>query len=47
MAEHKILYLSRVDVETMDLPMKQIIDLFEQAFLEKGNGGVEMPPALK
>lgn len=39
MAEHKVLYLSRSDVETVNLPMKQIIDL-----LEKGNGRVEMPP---
>ena len=44
MAEHKILYLSRTDVETVDLPMKEIIDLLEKAFLEKGNGRVEMPP---
>jgi ornithine cyclodeaminase/alanine dehydrogenase len=44
MAEHKLLYLSRADVETVDLPMKEIIDLLEKAFLEKGNGKVEMPP---
>jgi ornithine cyclodeaminase/alanine dehydrogenase-like protein (mu-crystallin family) len=44
MAEHKIIYLSRADVETVNLPMKQIIDLLETAFLEKGNGNVEMPP---
>jgi ornithine cyclodeaminase/alanine dehydrogenase len=44
MAEQKILYLSRADVETVNLPMKEIIDLLEQAFLEKGNGRVEMPP---
>jgi ornithine cyclodeaminase/alanine dehydrogenase-like protein (mu-crystallin family) len=44
MAEQKILYLSRMDVETVNLPMSQIIDLLEQAFLEKGNGRVEMPP---
>ena len=44
MAEHKILYLSRADVETVNLPMQEIIDLLEQAFLEKGNGKVEMPP---
>ena len=47
MAEHKILYLSRVDVETVDLPMKQSLDLLEKAFLEKRNGRVEMPPAAK
>ena len=44
MAEQKILYLSRADVETVSLPMKEIIDLLEKAFLEKGNERVEMPP---
>ena len=44
MAEHKILYLSRADVESVHLSMKEIIYLLEQAFLEKGNGRVEMPP---
>ncbi len=44
MAEQKILYLSRADVEAVDLSMKEIIGLLEKAFLEKGNGRVEMPP---
>lgn len=44
MAEQKVLYLSRADVENVNLPMSQIIDLLEKAFLEKGNGKVEMPP---
>lgn len=44
MSEHKILYLSRADVESVNLPMKEIIDLLEKAFKEKGNGKVEMPP---
>ena len=44
MAEHKILYLSRADVESVHLSMKEIIHLLEMAFLEKGNGRVEMPP---
>lgn len=44
MAEQKVLYLSRADVESVNLSMKEIIDLLEQAFLEKGNGRVEMPP---
>ena len=44
MTEQKILYLSRADVQTVNFPMKEIIDLLEKAFLEKGNGGVEMPP---
>jgi len=43
-AEQKFLYLSRADVESVDLSMKEIIDLLEKAFLEKGNGRVEMPP---
>src|SRR5512138_2310728 len=44
MTEQKILYLSRLDVEKVNLPMQQIIDLLEVAFKEKGNGKVEMPP---
>src|SRR5829696_8314578 len=44
MTEQKILYLSRADVETVNLPMQEIIDLLEIAFREKGNGNVEMPP---
>jgi ornithine cyclodeaminase/alanine dehydrogenase len=44
MAEHKILYLSRSDVESVHLSMKEIIHLLEEAFLEKGMGRVEMPP---
>ncbi len=39
-----LLYLSRSDVETVDLEMSTIIDLLEQAFREKGSGRVEMPP---
>ena len=44
MTEQKVLYLSRADVEKVNLSMRQIIDLLEEAFLEKGNGKVEMPP---
>src|SRR5512146_3456533 len=44
MTEQKVLYLSRADVEAVDLSMKEIIDLLEKAFLEKGHGRVEMPP---
>ena len=44
MAEHKILYLSRAHVESVHLSMSEILHLLEQAFLEKGNGRVEMPP---
>lgn len=44
MSEHQVLYLSRADVEAVDLPMKTVIDLLEQAFVDKGHGKVEMPP---
>ncbi len=44
MAEQKVLYLSRADVEAVNLSMQEIIGLLEKAFLEKGNGTVEMPP---
>jgi ornithine cyclodeaminase/alanine dehydrogenase-like protein (mu-crystallin family) len=40
----KLLYLSRADVEAVNLGMTEIIDLLEQAFKEKGQGKVEMPP---
>jgi ornithine cyclodeaminase/alanine dehydrogenase-like protein (mu-crystallin family) len=42
--EHKILYLSRADVEKVALEMDTIIELLEDAFREKGAGKVEMPP---
>jgi ornithine cyclodeaminase/alanine dehydrogenase len=44
MAEHQVLYLSRADVEKVNLPMKEIIGFLEKAFMEKGHGKVEMPP---
>jgi len=44
MIEHKILYLSRADVEKVHLSMKEIIELLKKAFLEKGSGNIEMPP---
>ncbi len=42
--EHKILYLSRADVEAVAVPMDQIISAVEAMFKEKGEGRVEMPP---
>jgi ornithine cyclodeaminase/alanine dehydrogenase len=42
--EERLLYLSQVDVESIDLSMAEIIDLLETAFKEKGAGRVEMPP---
>lgn len=44
MPDNQVLYLSRADVEAIDLPMRTIIDLLEQAFVDKGKGNVEMPP---
>lgn len=44
MSEQQLLYLSRADVEKVNLPMKEIIESLEKAFTEKGNGRVEMPP---
>ena len=39
-----LLYLSRQDVERVDLSMTDIIDALEQMFRDKGHGRVEMPP---
>ncbi len=44
MTEHNLLYLSRADVERVALDMATIIDLLSEAFKEKGEGRVEMPP---
>jgi len=40
----KLLYLSRQDVEDVDLPMADIIRALDTMFKEKGEGRVEMPP---
>ena len=42
--DHRLLYLSRADVEAVALPMPAVIDLLDRAFREKGAGRVEMPP---
>lgn len=44
MSDPALLYLSRADVESLALDMQSIITLLEKAFLEKGQGRVEMPP---
>jgi ornithine cyclodeaminase/alanine dehydrogenase-like protein (mu-crystallin family) len=44
MSEHELLYLSRADVEAINLDMATIIELLEKAFREKGEGRVEIPP---
>jgi ornithine cyclodeaminase/alanine dehydrogenase-like protein (mu-crystallin family) len=42
----ELLYLSRADVEKVNLPMADIIDAVESVFREKGQGRVEMPPKI-
>jgi ornithine cyclodeaminase/alanine dehydrogenase-like protein (mu-crystallin family) len=44
MKNPSLLYLSQQDVVNVGLGVEKIIDLVEQAFQEKGNGNVEMPP---
>ena len=44
MDENRVLYLSRADVKAVGLSMAEIIDVLEDAFREKGEGRVEMPP---
>ena len=39
-----ILYLSRSDVEAVDVPMPEIIAALEATFRQKGEGRTEMPP---
>ncbi|MFA6236285.1 MAG: ornithine cyclodeaminase family protein [Bacteriovorax sp.] len=39
-----MLYLSRKDVESVNLPMTEIIQSLETMFLDKGMGKTEMPP---
>jgi len=39
-----MLYLSKKDVEKVDLPMEEIIEALDEAFKEKGLGKIEMPP---
>src|SRR6185503_20547923 len=44
MAESSLLYLSRADVAAAGLDMATVLARLEQAFREKGEGRVEMPP---
>jgi len=44
MPSNQLLYLSRADVEKTALDMPTILCLLEEAFREKGQGKVEMPP---
>jgi ornithine cyclodeaminase/alanine dehydrogenase len=44
MTPGRFLYLSRKDVEGLEIPMLEVIGALEQMFREKGEGRVEMPP---
>ncbi|RPJ17350.1 MAG: ornithine cyclodeaminase family protein [Desulfobacteraceae bacterium] len=44
MNEGSVLYLSRKDVEKVNISMPDIIDALNKMFREKGEGRVEMPP---
>ena len=44
MQKMKFLYLSRANIEKINLELAVIIDLLEQAFIEKGRGKTEIPP---
>ncbi len=44
MSELTLRYLSRADVESLGLPMRDVIEAVEAAFVEKGRGTAEMPP---
>jgi ornithine cyclodeaminase/alanine dehydrogenase-like protein (mu-crystallin family) len=44
MSSHQLLYLTRADVEAIDVTMREIIDALAIAFREHGEGHVEMPP---
>jgi len=41
---HELLFLSRADIESVNLPMNDIIDCVEEAFRHKGTRDFEMPP---
>ncbi|MBW2066641.1 MAG: ornithine cyclodeaminase family protein [Deltaproteobacteria bacterium] len=44
--QKRLLYLSQSDVVGTGLTMKEIIDVLERAFHEKGQGRTEMPPKI-
>lgn len=40
----KVLYLSRSDIEKLDIPTEEVINIVEESFLQKAEGKAEMPP---
>ena len=43
---YELLFLSRAQIESIDLAMSEIVAVVEEAFRQKGNGDVEMPPKI-
>jgi len=44
MSDGTLRYLSRADIESLSISMREVIDAVEGAFREKGRGTAEMPP---
>ncbi len=44
MPDETLLYLTRSHVESLAIPMEEVVDAVESALEEKGRGTVEMPP---
>jgi len=44
MSPSSVLYLSRADIETLNVSMKEVIQTIEKALHEKAMGRTEMPP---
>lgn len=44
MSSLEVLYLSRCDIEKLNIPMKEVIRVVKEAFLEKAEGRIEVPP---
>jgi len=42
----EVLYLSRHDIENLNIPITEVIRVVEKAFLEKAEGRTEVPPKL-
>ena len=40
----ELVYLSKADVESLDMSMREVIDALDQGFAAKGRGETEMPP---
>lgn len=44
MPNYEVLYLSRVNVEKLKIPVKEVIQAVEEAFKQKAEGHAEVPP---